>query len=68
MEIKLTCRYCNHKFKMSVWTKESLSIRCPICNDKNLRIEEEKEDESGTGGDVFGYNYKPVETKEDELE
>lgn len=67
MEIKLICNYCDKRWVMQVWTTKTLKVRCPDCNDRNIKIIEESE--TGNGTDVYGYNYKPKHLEsEDENE
>lgn len=64
MKIKLTCFYCNHKWEDTVWSSNinSLTVKCPVCYDRNIRVE--KVDE--TKNDVYGYHYTEENSDDDD--
>lgn len=43
-EFTFTCLYCNHKWKAVYYFKPNIEdLKCPICNDKNLKVKKEEE-------------------------
>lgn len=59
MEIKLICKYCNTSWKLLVWSAKEVEAKCPTCNDSNIKIIEEKNNNT----DIYGYNYNTKNKK-----
>lgn len=59
MEINLTCLYCNKKWGLIVWSIETLEIKCPDCNDSNIKVQKKVDVDT----DVYGYNFKEFKQK-----
>lgn len=41
MRLALECMYCGHKWRDSVFTKQSVeSKKCPICHDSHIKVKD----------------------------